>query len=61
MYGLMLASFVLKAQHSVRGRDEVEFALAQEQAHVGARHTLISLAASLAGLALFLVGLDAFR
>ena len=59
MNGLILASYVFKAQQQERGRN-ADYVRVHERAHANAWRALVSLGVSVASLTVFLVALDVF-
>ena len=60
MNGLMIASYVLKAQQQAEGRN-TDYVHVNEKAHLSARRALVSLAVTFASLGAFVVALDVLR
>ena len=61
MHGLMIASYVLKAQQQAEARRHGDYIHANEEAHLSARRALVSLAVTFVSLTAFVVALDVLR
>lgn len=61
MQGLILASYVLKAQQQAEARRHGDYIHANEVEHISARRALVSLAVSFGSLSVLAVALDVLR